>query len=240
VKTRTRNRLLAVATFALASAPLAKILADLGLDRLGANPIEAILDRLGFWTLVLLTASLVPTPAHDWLGLRWPVRVRRMLGLFAFGYATLHLLFYVGVDQGLDAGLLVEDVAKRKFMTVGFTAWLLLVPLALTSTDRAVRRLGYARWKRLHRLVYAAAALGVVHFVWRVKADLRRPTWFLVAVGVLLAARLPVRRLVTGRARPGGPRRADADAAPVREGGTISRPIRARSLARARQARNAR
>ncbi len=149
-----------------------------------------MLDRLGFWTLTLLALSLVPTPAHDLLGLAWPVRFRRMLGLFAFSYATLHLAWYVGVDQFFDLSVLATDVLKRKFMVVGFAAWLLLVPLAVTSTDRWVRRLGFARWKRLHRLVYAAALLGVVHFVWRVKADLRRPSWFAAAVGLLLAARI--------------------------------------------------
>jgi sulfoxide reductase heme-binding subunit YedZ len=197
---RTRNRLLRAAAFALACAPLAKLAADGALGRLGANPIQEVLDRLGFWTLALLTLSLVPTPAHDLLGLAWPVRLRRMLGLFAFSYATLHLAWYVGVDQFFEASVLVADVLKRRFMVVGFAAWLLLVPLAVTSTDRWVRRLGFARWKRLHRLAYAAALLGVVHFVWRVKADLRRPAGFAVAVGLLLAARL-VPRAAARRAR---------------------------------------
>jgi sulfoxide reductase heme-binding subunit YedZ len=179
-----------VTVFALAAAPLAKIVVDLALGRLGANPIEAILNRLGFWTLTLLTASLVPTPARALLGISWPIRVRRMLGLFAFTYASCHLTFYVAIDQGLDVGLLVEDVAKRKFMTIGFTAWLLLLPLAITSTDAWVRRLGFARWKRLHRLVYVAAILGVIHFVWRVKADLSRPLVFAAAIGLLLAVRV--------------------------------------------------
>lgn len=187
---RTRIRLLKGAAFALACLPLAKLVADGATGRLGANPIEMVLDRLGFWTLTFLVLSLAPTPAHDLLGLAWPVRIRRMLGLFAFSYATLHLLWYVGVDRFLDLRLLAQDVAKRKFMAVGFAAWLLLVPLAVTSTDRWVRRLGYARWKRLHRLVYAAALLGVVHFVWRVKADLRRPSWFAAAVAILLLARV--------------------------------------------------
>jgi sulfoxide reductase heme-binding subunit YedZ len=202
VDARTRIRTLKAATFALACVPLAKIVADGLLGRLGANPIEEVLDRLGFWTLALLTVSLVPTPAHDLLGLAWPVRIRRMLGLFAFSYATLHLSWYVGVDQFFDPAVLAKDVLKRKFMVVGFAAWLLLVPLAVTSTDRWVRRLGFARWKRLHRLVYVAALLGVVHFVWRVKADLRRPAWFAVAVGVLLAARLVPRLGTARRARP--------------------------------------
>lgn len=209
---KRRIRLVKAAAFALSCLPLAKLVADGWLGRLGANPIEAVLNRLGFWTLTFLTLSLVPTPANELLGLVWPVRVRRMLGLFAFSYATLHLLWYVGVDRFLDLGLLVQDVAKRKFMTVGFAAWLLLVPLAVTSTDRWVRRLGYARWKRLHRAVYAVALLGVVHFVWRVKADLRRPSWFIAAVGFLLLARLvpPALRRLRAAApeRPQASRRA--------------------------------
>lgn len=187
---RSRIRWIKVVAFAAACLPLAKLVADALLGRLGANPIEQVQNRLGFWTLTLLVSSLAATPAHDLLGLSWPVRIRRMLGLFAFSYATLHLLWYVGVDQFFDLALLGKDVAKRKFMTVGFTAWLMLVPLAVTSTDRWVRRLGYARWKRLHRLVYAAALLGVVHFVWRVKADLRRPSFFIAAVAILLLVRL--------------------------------------------------
>jgi sulfoxide reductase heme-binding subunit YedZ len=205
VEPRARIRLLKALTFAAASLPLAKIVADGLLGRLGANPIEAVLNRLGFWTLTLLTASLAATPAHDLLGLSWPVRLRRMLGLFAFSYATLHLCWYVGVDRFFDLDVLARDVAKRKFMAVGFAAWLLLVPLAVTSTDAWVRRLGFARWKKLHRLVYVAALLGAVHFVWRVKADLRRPAIFLVVLGALLAARLvPRATLRRRRARAGG------------------------------------
>lgn len=202
---RRRIRLLKAATFVLACLPLAKIVADGLLGRLGANPIEMILNRLGFWTLTLLLASLVPTPAHELLGLAWPVRLRRMLGLFAFSYATLHLSWYAGVDHLFDVALLAEDVVRRKFMAVGFVAWLLLVPLAVTSTDRWVRRLGYARWKRLHRLVYAVALLGVVHFVWRVKADLRRPSFFIAAIAILLLARVVPRaaRRRVGAASPG-------------------------------------
>jgi sulfoxide reductase heme-binding subunit YedZ len=200
--TRQRIRLLKAATFSACLVPLAKIVWDLARGGLGANPVEAVLNRLGFWTLTLLTLSLVPTPAHDLLGLAWPVRIRRMLGLFAFSYATLHLAWYVGVDQWFDFGLLVRDVAKRKFMAVGFSAWLLLVPVAATSTDAWVRRLGFRRWKRLHRTVYVAALLGVVHFVWRVKADLRRPAIAATAIGALLLARLIPRALAAARTRP--------------------------------------
>ena len=186
---RARRWPLQAATIALGLVPLAKIVGDGFTGGLGANPIEAVLNRLGFWTLTALTLSLVPTPAHELLGLGWPVRIRRTLGLLAFSYASLHLLFYVGVDQAGDPALLLRDVVKRRFMAVGFCAWVLLLPLAVTSTKGWVRRLGYARWKRLHRLVYVAALLGVAHFVWRVKADLRRPIGFALAIGALLAVR---------------------------------------------------
>jgi sulfoxide reductase heme-binding subunit YedZ len=206
VDKRARQRLAWWVVLALASAPLGKVALDLALSRLGANPIEAILNRLGFWTLTLLVATLAATPANVLLGLAWPARVRRMLGLWTFAYGTLHLLFYVAVDQGLDVALLAQDVAKRKFMAVGFAAWLLLVPLAVTSTDAWVRRLGFRAWKRLHRLVYATAILGVIHFVWRVKADLRRPALFALAVGLLLLLRLaPQAWRARARAAPAAP-----------------------------------
>ncbi len=204
-----RRRPEAVA-LALGLAPLAKLGVDGLAGRLGANPIAAGLDRLGFWTLTLLALSLAATPAHDLLGLRWPVRVRRTLGLLAFAYGTLHFAWYLGVDKFFDLREVVQDVARRRFVTVGFAALLLLVPLALTSTDRAVRRMGFARWKRLHRLAYGAALLGVVHFLWRVKADHRRPALFAVVVIALLAARLPAAltpRGDRGRPRPAAARR---------------------------------
>lgn len=202
---RSRVRALKAAVFTACCLPLAKIAVDGLTGGLGANPIEAVLDRLGFWTLTLLALSLVPTPARDLLGVAWPVRVRRMLGLFCFGYATLHLSWYVGVDQFFDLHILAKDVLKRRFMVVGFVGWLLLVPLAVTSTDRWVRRLGFTRWKRLHRLVYVVALLGVVHFVWRVKADLARPLVFAGVIGGLLLARVaaPARR--PGLSRAGAP-----------------------------------
>ena len=149
-----------------------------------------MLNRLGFWTLVLLLLSLVPTPLRIATGWGEPVRYRRRVGLFAFFYACLHFTTYVAVDQFFDFHTILEDVAKRKFITVGFAAFALLVPLALTSNDRAVRRLGFVRWKRRHRLVYLCAVLGVIHFVWRVKADLLQPSLFALALAVLLGVRL--------------------------------------------------
>jgi sulfoxide reductase heme-binding subunit YedZ len=163
------------------------------LDRLGPNPIESALNRLGFWTLVLLLVTLAPTPIQHLTGWKWPLRLRRMLGIETFLYACLHFALYAVLDQGLDLGEIGADILKRKFITVGLLALLLLVPLAVTSTDGWVRRLGFKRWKRLHRLVYAAAALGVIHFAWRVKSDLREPAVFGIALAVLLGIRFFVR-----------------------------------------------
>lgn len=202
------RRLLVPATVAAGLLPLAKLAVDAATGGLGANPIAAALNRLGFWTLVFLALTLAASPAHDWLGLTWPVRIRRALGLLAFGYAALHLATYAGVDQFFDWAAIGADVAKRKFIAVGFATFLLLVPLAVTSTDKWVRRLGYRRWKALHRLVYAAGIGGVIHFVWRVKIDVREPLVFAVALGLLLLLRLvprPARRRapVPSRAAPG-------------------------------------
>lgn len=178
------------AVFAACCLPLAKLAWDAARGGLGANPIEEVLNRFGFWTLSFLLLALVPTPVRILTGWGGAVRYRRTIGLFAFFYACLHLATYAGVDQFFDWKAIAEDVLKRKFIAVGFAAFLLLVPLALTSTDAAVRRLGFVRWKRRHRLVYLAAVLGIVHFVWRVKADLRDPLLFAAALGVLLAIRL--------------------------------------------------
>jgi sulfoxide reductase heme-binding subunit YedZ len=171
--------------------PLAKIGWDAFRGDLGANPIEAVQNRLGFWTITLLALSLVPTPAWDLFRVGWPQRLRRVLGVTAFAYALLHFLFYVGVDKFFDWATISKDLTKRPFLMVGFAAFLCLAPLALTSTDGWVKRLGFRRWKLLHRLAYAAAALAVVHFAWRVKADLRRPLLFAALFLLLLAAWVP-------------------------------------------------
>jgi sulfoxide reductase heme-binding subunit YedZ len=182
------------AALALCLAPLVKLAVDGATRGLTANPVEAVQNRLGFWALTLLAASLAATPLHDLLGLAWPVRLRRLLGLSAFGYAALHLLWWLVVDQGLALDAVAADVAKRPFVTVGLAALLLLLPLAITSTDGWIRRLGHRAWKRLHRLAYPAALLGVVHFLWRVKADKQKPAIFAAVIGALLLARLVPRR----------------------------------------------
>jgi len=179
-----------VAVFVAGCLPAALIGFDALRGGLGANPIAEILNRLGFWALTFLLASLAPTALKIALGWTELGRYRRMVGLFAFFYAFLHFATYLGVDQFFDWGAIGADIVKRKFITIGFLAFLLLVPLAVTSTGRWVRRLGFARWKRLHRLSYFAALCGVVHFVWRVKADLRQPLVFAAILAVLLLVRL--------------------------------------------------
>lgn len=162
-------------------------------DRLGANPIEALLLLAGDWTLVFLLLTLSVTPVRRITGWNRIIKVRRLLGLFAFFYAGLHFFVYLGLDQGFAWSFIIEDVMDRPFITMGFTALMLLFPLAVTSTRGWIRRLG-KRWRRLHRLTYVAAVLGVVHFYWKVKAD---TFWPLVVAGilaVLLLARLPWRR----------------------------------------------
>jgi len=190
-----------VAVFVAGCLPALLIGLDALRGRLGANPIAEILNRLGFWALTFLLLSLAPTALKITLGWTEPVRYRRMVGLFAFSYASLHFATYVGVDQFFDLPAIGADILKRKFITIGLLAFLLLVPLAVTSTDRWVRRLGFVRWKRLHRLSYVAALGGVVHFVWRVKADLRRPLAFAGALAVLMIVRLVGRYLRRAPAR---------------------------------------
>lgn len=183
------HRLAKVAIGVAALVPAARIVWLAANDDLGANPIAEAMNRLGFWTLTLLLLTLAPTPIRIVSGWKWPLRLRRMLGLEAFLYVCLHFLVYVAADQGWNLGEIWKDVVKRRFITVGFVAFLLLVPLAVTSTDGMVRRLGFARWKRLHRLIYLSAVLGVVHFIWRVKSDLRQPVAFGIALAVLLVVR---------------------------------------------------
>jgi sulfoxide reductase heme-binding subunit YedZ len=155
---------------------------------LGANPVEEILHTLGKWGLNFLMVTLCITPLRQLT--HWPqwMRLRRMLGLAAFFYLLAHFLFYVLVDQGLDVRVVVEDVAKRPYITLGLLGILLLLPLALTSTQGAMRQLG-RRWQRLHRLVYPAAILGCTHYYWQVKADVREPLVYFALLAVLLGWR---------------------------------------------------
>ena len=161
---------------------------------LGANPLETVTHTTGDWALRFLLLTLAMTPLRRLLGQAWPLQLRRMLGLFAFFYASLHLLVWLVLDQEMAWRNILADIAERPYVTVGFLAWLLLVPLALTSTRGAMRRLG-RNWSRLHRLVYPIGILGVLHFLWLVKADLFEPLVYGVILALLLAFRLPLGRL---------------------------------------------
>ena len=176
--------------------PIATIVLRGVRGELGADPIAQALNQLGLVALVFLIAALACTPLKALTGVTWPLRIRRMLGLFAFFYATLHVTTYVAVDQRFDWTAIFDDLTKRRFIYVGATTFVLLVPLAVTSTNGWVRRLGFPAWKRLHRLAYLATVLAVVHFVWRVKKDLSEP----LAYGSVLAALLLVRVTTAARA----------------------------------------
>jgi sulfoxide reductase heme-binding subunit YedZ len=194
-----RVKWLKAALFALCLIPLAR-LAWLGTHRgLGANPIEYITHSTGWWTLSFLLITLSMTPLRRLTGWNWLLRLRRMLGLFAFFYVSLHFTTYIWLDQFFDWQGILKDIAKRPFITVGFTAFVLLIPLAATSTNAMVRRLGAKRWQRLHRAVYVIATLGVLHFWWLVKKDIREPLIFGTLLGLLFLIRLLyLRRRLTG------------------------------------------
>lgn len=194
--TPVSTRGLKLLVFAAALLPFALLLFDFFSDDLTADPIEEITHRTGWWALTLLMVTLSVSPLRRLTGWNRLIQLRRMLGLFAFFYATLHVLTYFGLDQLFDLSYLVEDVVERPYITVGFTAWLLLIPLAVTSTKGWIRRLG-KRWTKLHRLVYLAAGLGVLHFLWLVKADVREPLIFGAVLALLLALRLPAVRGAT-------------------------------------------
>jgi len=157
---------------------------------LGANPVEFVQHATGDWTLRFLVFTLSITPLRKLLNLPDLIRFRRMLGLFAFFYVCLHFLTYIGADQSFDLGGMWKDVQKRRYITVGFTAFVLLIPLALTSTAGWVRRLGGRRWQMLHRAIYVSAMCGVIHYYWLVKSDVRKPLFYGALVGILLLWRL--------------------------------------------------
>jgi sulfoxide reductase heme-binding subunit YedZ len=183
-------RLLKPLVAAAALAPVVWLALGAWRGWLGANPIEAITRSTGVWTLRFMVVTLAVTPLRWATGWNDLVRFRRMLGLFAFFYATLHLLTYLWLDQFFDWGSIAKDVVKRPFITAGFSAFVLLVPLAITSTAGMIRRLGGRAWRRLHRLAYVAAALGVVHYWWLVKLDTRPPRNYGIILAVLLAMRV--------------------------------------------------
>ena len=183
-----RTNVLKALLFVTALVPAALLVAGLFTDGLGANPIEYITHQTGWFALAFLMASLTVTPLRRLTKWHEAIRLRRMLGLFAFFYATLHFLTWFVFDHTLDVVGMVEDVVKRPYITVGMAAFLMMLPLAITSNAAMIRRLG-RRWQLLHRLSYAAAIAGVVHFWWLVKADLREPQRFAMVLSVLLGIR---------------------------------------------------
>jgi len=171
-------------------APLALLLSRAMTGGLGANPIETLTRTLGDWTLRLLLASLAMTPLRLLLGIAWPVSLRRLLGLFAFFYVCLHFSVWIVLDHFFAWEEMLADVLKRPYITVGVLALTLLVPLAVTSTARMVRRLGGANWRRLHRLVYVVAILGVLHYLWLAKVGVNDPYLYAGVLALLLGIRL--------------------------------------------------
>lgn len=169
-------------------APLASLIVSAFTDNLTANPIEYITHQTGKTALTFLLITLAVTPLRRLSGWHEVIRVRRMLGLFAFFYACLHFVTWAAIDQFFDAPAMLDDIAKRPYITVGMAGFLMMIPLAATSTTAMIRRLG-RRWQILHRLTYVAAIAGVVHWWWLVKADLREPQRYAVVLGVLLGLR---------------------------------------------------
>jgi len=178
--------------FAAALLPFARLVLFAFTDKLGANPIEFITRNTGDWTLYFLCITLAITPLRRISNWNWLIKLRRMLGLFAFFYATLHFTAFFWFDHFFDIDEMIRDVVKRPFITVGFAAFLLLIPLAATSTNAMIRRLGGKRWQWLHRLIYLIASLGILHFWWMKagKHDFAQPILFGIIVAVLLLARL--------------------------------------------------
>ena len=183
-------RWLKVVVFVACLGPLFRLGFKAWTGNLGANPIEVITHSTGDWTLIFLLVTLAITPVRKLTGQLWLIRFRRMLGLFAFFYVVLHFLTYIWLDKFFDVHDMLADIAKRRFITVGFAGLLCLLPLALTSTQGWIRRLGGKRWNQLHRLIYLAAIAGVIHYWWLVKADVSRPMQYAFVLGVLLLYRV--------------------------------------------------
>jgi len=188
----TRTRWLKLAIFPACLVPLARLVWRAATANLGANPIEAITHSTGDWTLILLLVTLSVTPLRKLTRQLWLIQLRRMLGLFAYFYGCLHFLTYIWLDQGFNIHSMIKDVYKRPFITLGFTAFVLLAPPAVTSTRKMIQRLGGRRWQWLHRLIYVSATVAIVHFTWAMKKDIHRPIEYGIVLGVLLGYRVVV------------------------------------------------
>lgn len=183
-------RLTKFALFFAALVPLGRLAWKAFHNNLGANPIEVITHSTGDWTLILILATLSITPLRRLTRQYWLIGLRRMIGLFAFFYGCLHFMTYLWLDKFFDLHEILVDIGKRKFITVGFLAFTLMIPLAVTSTAGWIRRLGGKNWQRLHRLIYISGIAGVVHYIWLVKADLRKPLEYGAVLSVLLLYRV--------------------------------------------------
>jgi methionine sulfoxide reductase heme-binding subunit len=190
--TQTVRRVYKPIVFVLCMLPLARLAAGafgvLGVS-LGTDPVAELLHELGQWGLRFICITLAVTPLRFMLGQLWLLNFRRMFGLYAFTYLLLHFIVYLALDQGFYWAGIGEDIVKRPYITIGFAALLMLIPLAITSTNKMMRRLG-KRWQKLHRLVYVVAVLGVWHYYWQVKADVREPLVFVAIVAFLLGYRV--------------------------------------------------
>ena len=194
--------LLKIVVWALCLSPVSLLAWKATHDLLGANPLSEITLTTGHWTLYLLLATLAISPLRKVTHLNWLIRFRRLVGLFAFFYGCLHLMTYLWFDKAFDLHEIVKDIYKRPFITAGMTAWILMLPLALTSTGASIRWLGGKRWQKLHRLIYFSAIAGVVHFWWLVKRDLTRPEIMAAILTLLLAFRIVDRFLATRVSTP--------------------------------------
>ena len=192
-----------VVVFALCLVPLGLLLWKGFHNDLSLNPVEYVEHRTGDWILRFLCITLAITPLRKILHLPQLIRYRRMMGLFAFFYACLHFATWLGVDRYFEWSLILDDIGKRPFITVGFTGFVLMIPLAITSTAGWIRRLGGKRWQMLHRLVYLSAIAGVIHYYWQVKSDVRKPLFYGALVALLLLARVGF-WLAARRAKPAG------------------------------------
>jgi sulfoxide reductase heme-binding subunit YedZ len=184
------QRVLKPSAFTLSLFPLFWLIGKALTGGLGANPIEKVLHHMGDWALNFLMITLIISPLGKLTGFSWPMQLRRMMGLFSFFYASLHFVTYIALDQFFDFGAIVEDAVRHKRIMVGFVSYIFLIPLAVTSTNSMIQKLGFKTWQKLHRFVYAAAAGGILHFLWLVKVDTRSPLIYAGIFAVLMALRI--------------------------------------------------
>jgi len=188
------KKVVKIVVFFLCLVPLVVLIWQGYNDELGANPIEELTHRTGSWTLKFILITLTITPLRQIFGFKNIVRLRRMLGLYAFFYAVLHFLCYFVLDQFFDFSEIIKDISKRPYITIGFTSLLMLIPLAVTSTNKMVKKLG-KRWKSLHQMIYVIAVFSIFHYLWLVKADILYPVIYGLVLIVLLSARVWIARM---------------------------------------------